>query len=149
MVAAARALFHLPYRHARMALAKDPGGIDFRSERTDDAAPGIDTRYEPIGQPLPAAVGALEHFLVERYILYTSWDGTLWQGRVHHEPYPLQGARVDLRREDLVAAASITRPDTPPPLVHFAREVNVEIFGLIDVGGAAPHPPNPPLRSPK
>jgi uncharacterized protein YqjF (DUF2071 family) len=39
-------------------------------------------------------------------------------------------ARVDMARETLVAAAGIARPDTPPPLVHYARAVDVEIFAL-------------------
>jgi uncharacterized protein YqjF (DUF2071 family) len=134
VVAAARALFHLPYRNARMEMAVDAGGIDYRSERAGAPGAGLAMRYEPIGSAAPAAVGTVEHFLVERYILYAASGGRLWQGRVHHEPYPLQRASADLTREGLVAAAGIERSHTPPPLVHFAREVNVEIFSLEDVG---------------
>jgi hypothetical protein len=39
-------------------------------------------------------------------------------------------------REGLIAAAGIERPDHRPSLVHFAREVTVEIFGLQDKGAA-------------
>jgi hypothetical protein len=60
----------------------------------------------------------------------------VWQGQVHHEPYPLQAARVTLPRESLVAAAGIDRPAGPPPLAHYAREVTVDIFALRDVGAA-------------
>ena len=136
VVAAARALFLLPYHHARMELEKDAAGIDFRSERADAAGATCALRYEPQGKAQPVAVGTLEHFLIERYLLYTSAQGRLWQGQVHHEPYPVQAARVEVLREGLVAAAGIARPDRPPPLVHFAREVNVEIFALRDVGPA-------------
>jgi len=136
VVAAARALFLLPYHHARMEMDVDPGGIDFRSERADAPTAACAVRYEPTGQPTPAAVGSLEHFLIERYLLYTADQGRLWQGQVHHEPYPVQPARVDVLREELVAAAGIERPDGPPPLVHFAREVDVEIFALHDVGAS-------------
>ena len=136
VVAAARALFLLPYHHARMEMDVDPGGIDFRSERTGAATAACALRYEPMGRAEPAAAGSLEHFLAERYLLYTASDGRLWQAQVHHEPYPLQAARAQVLREGLVAAAGIERPDEPPPLVHFAREVNVEIFALRDVGPA-------------
>ena len=134
VVAAARALFHLPYAHARMEMAVDAGGVDFRSERVSSPAAACALRYEPEGTAKPAAVGTLEHFLVERYILYTGSGGRLWQAQVHHEPYPLQRARAQLMREGLIAAAGIARPDEPPAHVHFAREVNVEIFSLIDAG---------------
>jgi uncharacterized protein YqjF (DUF2071 family) len=136
VVAAARALFLLPYHHARMEMDVDAGGIDFRSERDGAPTAACDVRYEPIGQPRAAALGSLEHFLAERYLLYTVSEHRLWQGQVHHEPYPLQAARVEVLREGLVAAAGIERPEGPPPLVHFACEVNVEIFALRDTGPA-------------
>lgn len=129
VVAAARTLFLLPYHHARMEMVVDAAGIDFRSDRIAASA-ACAMRYEPRGQAAPAAVGSLEHFLAERYLLYTASKGRLWQGHVHHGPYPLQEARAILRSESLVAAAGIARPDGPPPLMHFAREVNVEIFAL-------------------
>ena len=141
VVAAARALFLLPYHLARMEMDVGPGGIDFRSERKAAVA-ACAVRYEPMGQARPALVGSLEHFLAERYFLYTAAKGRLWQGHVHHTPYPLQPASADLRSESLVAAAGIARPEGPPPLVHFAKEVNVEIFGLVAVGGTAQHPPH-------
>jgi uncharacterized protein YqjF (DUF2071 family) len=136
VVAAARALFLLPYHHARMEIDVDPGGIDFRSERADAEDAMLAARYEPLGQAQAAAPGSLEHFLAERYLLYTSSDRRLWQGQVHHEPYPLQKARAEVMVEGLVAAAGIARPEGQPPLVHFAREVQVEIFALRDVGPA-------------
>ena len=134
VVAAARALFLLPYHHARMEIDVDPGGIDFRSERDGAETALFAARYEPLGQPQPAALGSLEHFLAERYLLYTSADRRLWQAQVHHEPYPLQKARAEVMVEGLVAAAGIVRPEGQPPLAHFAREVSVEIFALRDVG---------------
>lgn len=136
VVAAARALFLLPYHHARMEMDVDLGGIDFRSERVGSGAAVCAVRYEPVGRAAPAAMGSREHFLAERYILYSSAEHRLWQAQVHHEPYPLQAARAQLLSEGLVSAAGIERPDEPPPLVHFAREVNVEIFALHDVGSA-------------
>jgi uncharacterized protein YqjF (DUF2071 family) len=129
VVAVARALFRLPYQHARIEMDVAAAGIAFRSDR---ARPGASCalRYEPMGRATPAPVGSLEHFLAERYFLYTASGGRLWQAQVHHEPYPLQSARAEVTGETLVAAAGITRPEGPPPLVHFAREVNVEIFPL-------------------
>jgi hypothetical protein len=136
VVAAARALFRLPYHHARIDMEVDAGGVVFRSERASDEA-SCAVAYQPLGRPQPAAEGTLDYFLAERYILYTESGGRLWQAKVHHGPYPLQKAEATLTAETLIAAAGITPPDGPPPLVHFAREVNVEIFGLRDLGAAS------------
>lgn len=136
VVAAARALFRLPYHHARMEMDVDAGGVDFRSERASLESAIFAARYEPLGRAEAPAVGSLEYFLAERYLLYTSADRRLWQAQVHHEPYPLQEARAEVMVEGLVAAAGIERPEGQPPRAHFAREVNVEIFALRDVGGA-------------
>ncbi len=81
----------------------------------------------------PAAPGSLEYFLVERYVLYNAVHGRLYRGRIHHEPWPLQGADVSGLEETLLAAAGIARPDEPP-LAHYGREVRVEIFPAERVG---------------
>jgi uncharacterized protein YqjF (DUF2071 family) len=137
----ARWSFHLPYFHARMDLEPtdraiqaaldrgEPPTIDYRSERL---APGptpakCRVRYRPEGTPRPAPVGTLEHFLIERYILYAFADGKLYHGRVRHAPYPVQSARVEALDESLIAAAGIARP-AADPLVHFAREVRVRVY---------------------
>lgn len=132
----ARALWKLPYHFARMSLARDGDGrIRYASERLwPGPLPGAcRVEYTPAGTPTPARPGTLEHFLVERYVLYArSQSGRLLQGRVHHAPYPLQTATLHALDETLVAAAGVAlpRPIGPPPLVHYARKVNVEVFGL-------------------
>jgi uncharacterized protein YqjF (DUF2071 family) len=74
-------------------------------------------------------LGSLEHFLAERYILYAKTDGKLFRGRVHHRPYPLQPARVELAEESLFVAAGLERPPAEP-LAHYASEVRVDIYPL-------------------
>jgi len=131
----ARALWKLPYHFARMTLARDKGRVRYASERLwPGPLPGTcRAEYTPTGTPAPAEPGTLEHFLAERYVLYArSRNGRLLRGRVHHAPYPLQTATLHALDETLVAAAGITlpRPNEPPPLVHYARAVSVEVFGL-------------------
>src|SRR6266511_34255 len=86
-------------------------------------------RYEPAGPASPAPVDTLEHFLVERYLLYAFAGGTLFAGRVHHGPYPLQAANVDGLDESLFAACGVARPASAP-LAHYARGVEVDVFPL-------------------
>ncbi len=131
----ARALWKLPYHFARMKITHDGERICCESERLwPGPLPGAcRARYTPNGTPVTARPGTLEHFLAERYVLYArSRSGRMLRGRVHHAPYPLQAATLHALDETLVAAAGIAlpRPGEPPPLVHYAREVNVKVFGL-------------------
>ena len=140
-VALGRAWFSLPYHHARMRLASrlvaDDRGrlgglISYHSERIKNrpvsATSALDARvvHEP---PRAAAVGTLDHFLLERYLLYAVRRGRLYSGQVHHTPYPVQAAEVHAFDESLLAATGISRPEERP-LVHFSRGVDVEIFRL-------------------
>jgi hypothetical protein len=136
-VAAARAAYKLPYFDAEMRFdaTDDPLPlIDFESRRTDarGAMPAnARIRYRPLEGPItPAAPGTIEHFLVERYILYSEdSDRQLHRARVHHQPYPVQRAEVVELEETLIWAAGLRRADSVP-LRHYAREVNVKVYPL-------------------
>ena len=130
-VSAARAIYTLAYRHAAMAAEVEGSTVRFRSRRV---APGprpatcaID--YTPRGEITRAEPGTLEHFLVERYVLYAEDGGRLHRARVHHAPYPVQRADVPRLEEDLLLAAGIARPKREP-LVHYASGVVVDVFPL-------------------
>jgi uncharacterized protein YqjF (DUF2071 family) len=132
-VAAARALLGLPYYLARIDMdfdrsANDPV-IDYRLERRGPLIPAAtcSVRYVPIGPARHAEVGTLEYFLAERYILYTTHRERLYRGRIHHQPWPLRDADVPSLEETMLSAAGIHRPERPP-LAHYGREVNVEVF---------------------
>jgi hypothetical protein len=131
-VATARRFFKLGYRLARMRAEEGPDGrVSFLSRRL---RPGplpatCALEYGPRGPVTRAAPDTLEHFLLERYLLYASDGRRLYQGRVHHAPYPVQPGTVTGLQEDLVAAAGLVRPPAEP-LVHYAREVDVEVFPL-------------------
>lgn len=135
-VEAARLAYHLPYFKATIefaAPAKQNPVIDFHSSRDDPRGTmpaHAHIRYQAVEGPARAAApGTHEHFLVERYILYSrDRDHQLWRARVHHQPYPLQKAEVLDLDETLVWGTGIRRPGDPP-LRHYAREVNVKIYG--------------------
>ena len=129
-VAVARRQFGLPYHDARMRLTRDGDEITYACRRLSASSPRSFVRAVPGEHLGPSAPGTLEHFLLERYVLHVEGLGGLMQGRVHHAPYPAQRARVLEIGDELVAAAGLPRPAMPPPLVHFAASVNVEIFPL-------------------
>jgi uncharacterized protein YqjF (DUF2071 family) len=129
-VAIARAQFGLPYFWARMGLRRDGPRIEYRTRRLLGGHARSQVSFEP-GEHLGAsAPGTLEHFLIERYLLHVKRGGRLWRGQVHHTPYPVQRARLLTLRDELIGAAGLPQPAAPPPLVHYAAGVDVEIFGL-------------------
>lgn len=138
-VAAARALYHLPYHRCRIRFdveAGDPPRREFAAARCapGPAPPGCRLSWSPHGPERQAAPSSREFFLLERYVLYAGGaDGGLHRGRVHHPAYPIQDASVESLEESLLAAAGIPRPDRPP-LVHSSPGVDVEIYAAERLG---------------
>lgn len=143
-VVLARSLFHLAYHNARMALKTvldtDRGQTTLTYTSTRlwpgpvPASSHITVRL-PSDEPAPVADGTLDHFLIERYILYTTYRGCTIRGQVHHTPYPIQTPDLMTCDESLVAAVGLTRPDTLP-LVHYSAGVDVKIFPLVFLPGS-------------
>ncbi len=128
----ARTFWNLPYFYAKMRMDRPSGGpIRYRSTRVDRTAepPGCSIAYRPDGTPSASVPKTLEHFLAERYILYTSGRRALLSGRVHHSAYPLQPARLESLEESLIGASGIERPATDP-LAHYAWGVRVLVYPL-------------------
>jgi uncharacterized protein YqjF (DUF2071 family) len=126
-VEAARVAYHLPYYHAAMSVAPDGDGVRYDSRRRDRRAPpaGLRARYSPTGAVFRAQTGSLEHFLTERYCLYaTASAGRLYRAEIHHAPWPLQPAAAAFEQNTMAAAHGVGLPPDPP-LLHFARRVDV------------------------
>ncbi len=136
-VEAARMTYHLPYFSADIEFASTQEAIPtiaFETKRTGvrgTKPANAHLRYRPIEGPATAsAPGTIEHFLLERYILYSQDDAkNLYRARVHHQPYPAQKAEVLHCEETLIWAAGVKRAEQPA-LRHYAREVNVNVYGL-------------------
>jgi uncharacterized protein YqjF (DUF2071 family) len=131
-VLGARAFFHLPYYHARIDVLRQGDTFAYRAERhwADDGRVGVDTRYEVGAETGASEPGSLQHFLVERYLLYAmTARGKLLQARVHHSPYRVRRARVLEMTESLVKADGLERPEARASEL-WSEGVDVEVFGL-------------------
>ena len=127
-VRAARALYHLPYFHAKMHSQAAGDEIVYRSVRCDRSAE-FRGRYGPCAPVQLRAPGTIEHWLTERYCLYTMHGGNVYRGEIHHQPWPLQDARAEIEINSMATAAGIALPNAPPRL-HFARRLDVLIWPL-------------------
>lgn len=126
-VLAARTLYRLPYRHADMDVHQSGEWTVYRSRRRDGSAV-FDGRYRPIGDAFHPAAGTLEHFLTERYALYTvDKGGTVRRGDIHHGPWSLHRAEAEIQTNTLTAAHGIARPVTVP-LLHYSERQDTLIW---------------------
>ena len=127
-VKVARRRWFLPYHRSAMKLKRNGSKVHYSSERqwpgrfgtstriealAGDLIPALDQMYPP-GQAVP---GTLEHFLAERYILYSrDPQGQIYRGQVHHTPYPLREARLlnfeqtRVRSSSLRSSGAAARP---------------------------------------
>jgi uncharacterized protein YqjF (DUF2071 family) len=133
IAAAARASYGLPYyaaraewRTLRVAGQRPLLTLSLRRLALEDDI-GCDLRCSATGAPALAVAGTLTHFLIERYVLYTVSGESVSAARVHHEPYPVQGARLRTLRESLSLAAGLPKLGRPA-LAHYAQGVDVAIF---------------------
>ncbi|MFZ5477874.1 MAG: YqjF family protein [Myxococcota bacterium] len=126
-VAIARTAFGLPYRFATMRSIGSGRIHDYEVERRSGSFPRLRLRYE-VGDALgPAAPGSLEHFLLERYALFTKHLGLLLRVRVRHEPYLPHDAFPVLKEEGLLAAAGLARP-SDAPIAHYQPVLAVDFL---------------------
>ena len=121
-VRAARQFFHLPYFDARMEASPRGARVVYSSVRTHRGAPSAEFRaeYAPVGPVIRSAPGSLEHWLTERYCLYsTDPQGMLWRGEIHHSPWPLQTAQASIGRNTMTTPLGFEFSE-PPPLLHLS-----------------------------
>jgi len=134
-VTAARTLFHLPYFNAEMEVQVEMETVRYRSERhTKIPSASFAATYRatgPIARPEP---GTLEHFLTERYCLYTVDDSFRARRlQIHHPRWPLQTAEADISVNTMAEAAGLRLPSTAP-LLHFAKRQDMVGWAMERVG---------------
>ena len=91
-------------------------------------------RFQPVTRsapPLePSQPDSLQHFLLERYLLFVERRGQMWRGQVHHQPYPIQKVEVTDVSDSLIQAAGIKPVSEEPACTHYSPGVDVEIMNF-------------------
>jgi len=86
-----------------------------------------------VGDELPVAQpGTREFFLTERYCLYAESDGDIYRARIFHQPWPLRQATLKTLNTNIFEVNRLPIPKVEP-IVHYADEVNVDIWYLESV----------------
>ncbi len=121
----ARRLWRLNYLAARISLVRDGDLIRCDAERSHSVVPQrprLRCAWRAGAPRPPSRPGGLDHFLTERYCLYTTdRRGRPRRGRIFHRPWPLREAELLEVDDTLVAAAGMTVPAAAPILYHADR----------------------------
>jgi uncharacterized protein YqjF (DUF2071 family) len=126
-VLGARTWFRLPYQHAGMAWSEADSWIRYHSRRSGGEA-SFEGRYRAVGDVYHAAAGTLDHFLTERYCLYTAGRaGRVSCADIQHAPWPLQRAEAEFARNTMGEVNGLQLPAVPP-LLHYAAVQHVLIW---------------------
>lgn len=121
-VLGARTLFGLPYHEARMRAWSRDGWTEYESEREGAADVAFRGRYRPEGDVFTAAPGTLDHFLTERYCLFTVRGQQVSRVDIHHPPWRLQRARAELRENGMARPLGLALAAVPDRLHYSARQ---------------------------
>jgi uncharacterized protein len=127
-VAAARAGIGLPYRLAKMSIHQTQSGETELTSRRLGFAPAAKPTCSAAGAPMGRAEkGTLDHFLIERYVLFTDHLGLWLRERVRHPPYHLNAGELLRLEDELTEACGLGRMG-PPTRIHHSPGVDVDFL---------------------
>ncbi len=138
-VRAARWTIELPYYDAEITCRRDKDDwINYQSYRIhrEESLAAFSARYRPTDPVHEPEAGTLEHWLVERYCLYSATSsGNLWRLEIHHNPWPLQAAEAEITVNTMAKPLGIALAEGPTKL-HFAERQDVFAWLPEKIGGA-------------
>ncbi|MEO7424988.1 MAG: DUF2071 domain-containing protein, partial [Fibrobacteria bacterium] len=133
----ARRFFRLPYFDAAMEVSASETQVRYHSRRTHTGAkPAAFTAdYRPTGPAYHATPGTLDDWLTARYCFFASDavhpldpQAGLYRCDIHHKPWTLQPARVEIGENTMTGPIDLVLPDIPPLLQYAAR---TEVVGWL------------------
>ncbi|HEX8925891.1 MAG TPA: DUF2071 domain-containing protein [Terriglobales bacterium] len=139
----ARLFWRLPFWHAKVRMRgytvtrhtlRTPKSLDvkFETERLHGPKAGLQPAglkavYKAINEPRPPRAGTLEHFLIDRYCIYTQSKKSLYRAENHHLPFMLQQGQVQLGTNTLCEPLGLTLPANPDA-VFYARNLRLLVW---------------------
>jgi uncharacterized protein YqjF (DUF2071 family) len=125
-VEGAKRLFKLPYYRAQMTCTRGGDRVRYESARPGAAFSGS---YRGTGASFHAEPGTLEHFLTERYCLYTEDGGRAYRADIHHPPWELQRGEATV---DLNTMSPVTLGGNEPHVL-FSPRLDVVVWPLAEL----------------
>jgi uncharacterized protein len=125
----------MPYYDASMKVESQQDSIHYTSVRNHKGAAPAEFRasYGPTGSVYHASTGTLDHWLTERYCLYTELKpGRVVYAEIHHPQWQLQAATLELRSNTMAQASGIALPNGHS-LCHFSRYQEVVAWPIVSL----------------
>ncbi|QDU80683.1 hypothetical protein Pla110_24150 [Polystyrenella longa] len=137
----ARYCWNLNYCRGRLTLKEQSDLFQWTGRRwwpgSEFGECGYDIQIEldPTQKEFQTAIaGSFEHFLVERYLLFTQTKaGRLLRGQVHHHPYRFQTVKAAHYTGTLEKPLALPALAETPDHTLFSPGVSVEMFKLSEV----------------
>lgn len=122
-VVGGRRVWNLNYVHARFRVTHQGERHDYALERRRGPwAPGRTRAVWRTGETLSTSTpGSLEHFLTERYWLFTTKRDRVFGGRIHHTPWSLRRATIERLDDTLMDAAGLEGLSAPDSVLASTR----------------------------
>jgi uncharacterized protein len=126
----ARRSYRLPYFKSDISMDKQDGEIAYRARRTaPDGPPArFAARYRGVGEAYDAEPGTLDHWLTERYCLYTLAGARVMRGEIHHPPWPLQRAEAQIEENTMAAPEGLRLEGEP--VLHLSQVQDVVLWPI-------------------
>jgi hypothetical protein len=103
--------------------------IHYRCERNSMtlSSASFHARYEPTSTVSLPVTGTIEHWLTERYCLYTVTKKSVLRTEIHHLPWNLQDVTAKFYQNTIATAAGLSLSPSPA-LVQYAERQEVLIW---------------------
>ncbi|MBT2709211.1 DUF2071 domain-containing protein [Pseudomonas sp. ISL-84] len=128
----ARHWFRLPYHEANVAFENKGTAYSFQSLRKEKTNRPMSFKalYKPVSNVFFPEEGSLDHWLTERYCLYsTNNTSKIFCGEIHHLPWALQKAEFEIQSNSLLSPFKINLIDTNP-VAHYSTGVEALIWNI-------------------
>lgn len=125
----ARIFYRLPYWHAAMKVrGQGKTTIHYQSKRSHGPKPAeLNVQYGPSGSEFHARPGSLEHFLCERYCLYSATPKRLYRTEIHHLPWTLHAATAQSDVNSMAQTLGLQLP-AKADAMQFSRSLKVLVW---------------------
>lgn len=93
--------------------------------------------YTPLQGPFHAIKDTLDHWLIERYCLFSTNGCDVFCGEIHHSLWPLQKVKVEFKGHTLFESLGIQLPKVEP-FSHYSKGVNTFIWNIKKLSSVFP-----------
>lgn len=128
----AKRWYRLPYHPAHISIQKEGQTFHYESIRKGKTTAFVTSKgtYTPLLDVFFPSEGTLDHWLTERYCLFsTNHRANIYCGEIHHCPWPLQKVETEITKHTLFEPFHMDLKDVQP-IAHFSKGVDSLMWNI-------------------